>query len=178
MERKVKSYGSHINWRKTKIPAAIKENVFSLTMISLVAATDEESHQPHTHSTQHTPQSTETHGFLFWCRQPSYRSWPVLSTSLSKSMTIFTALVMYCQIIFLQNDFSWFIMQPASMNLPHPLWILAPPTMVFVYLASNVCCLVAVLIGISYIYDCSPSFWNSIYVLTHLSARASIVFAC
>ena len=98
--------------------------------------------------------------------------------SLSKSMTIFTALVMYCQIIFLQNDFSWFIMQPASMNLPHPLWILAPPTMVFVYLASNVCCLVAVLIGISYIYDCSPSFWNSIYVLTHLSARASIVLAC
>ena len=88
MERKVKSYGSHINWRKTKIPAAIKENVFSLTMISLVAATDEESHQPHTHSTQHTPQSTETHGFLFWCRQPSYRSWPVLSTSLSKSMTL------------------------------------------------------------------------------------------
>lgn len=43
-----------INWHKTKIPAAIKENMFSLTMISLVAATDEDSHQPHSHSTQHT----------------------------------------------------------------------------------------------------------------------------
>lgn len=74
VERKVKSYGSHINWRKTKIPAAIKENMFSLTMISLVAATVEESHQLHTHSTQDTPQSTETHGFLFWCMQPSHRS--------------------------------------------------------------------------------------------------------
>lgn len=54
-----------INWRKTKIPAATKANMFSLNMISLVAATDEESHQPHTNSTQHTPQSIETHGFLF-----------------------------------------------------------------------------------------------------------------
>ena len=55
---------------------------------------------------------------------------------------------------------------------------ISPPTMIFVYLESNVCCLVAVLIGISYICDCSPSFWNSIYVLTHLSARASVVSAC
>lgn len=87
-KEKLSLIGPMINWRKTKLPAAIKENMFSLMMISLVAATDEDSHQPHSHSTQHTPQSTETHGFLFWCRQSSYRSWPVLSTSLSKSMTL------------------------------------------------------------------------------------------
>ena len=87
-KEKLSLIGPMINWHKTNIPAAIKANMFSLNMISLVASTDKESHQPHTNSTQHTPQSIETHGFLFWCRQSSYRSWPVLSISLAKSMTL------------------------------------------------------------------------------------------
>lgn len=52
-----------INWSKMKNPGAVKTNIFPLAMISLVATTDEGSHQPHTHT--HTPQSTETHTWLF-----------------------------------------------------------------------------------------------------------------
>lgn len=42
-----------------KNPGAVKTNIFPLAMISLVATTDEGSHQPHTHT--HTTKHRNTH---------------------------------------------------------------------------------------------------------------------
>lgn len=97
--------------------------------------------------------------------------------SLSKSMTIFTALVMYCQIIFYKmilavyNATSKHEITSSALTIsprPHDICLLRKQCVL------PCCCFN----WYFYIYDYSPSFWNSIYVLTHLSARASVVFAC